>query len=331
MKRRRFISSAIGLGAASLGLAWPRAADGAAELKPYSGADLAFGTTISIQVLHDDAHEATLAISDALAAAKNIDRLMTLYRTDSQVAILNRTGVLEQPDAHVLTVLMHALALSRLTQGAFDVTVQPLWLAYSSAAAKGKLPDNAERRAALALVDWQQLQVNARRISLQLPGMAITLNGIAQGYAVDVARATLRARGIRHAMLDTGEFGSLGRKHLQQPWTVAVRDPREAQSMAEVFSMDGRCMATSGDYEMTFSADFAQHHIFDPASGNSPGELASVTVFAPTGLQADGLSTALMVLGAEKAVALVATLQDVDVLLIDKDGHRWRSAHLPLA
>jgi thiamine biosynthesis lipoprotein len=93
--------------------------------------------------------------------------------------------------------------------------------------------------------------------------------------------------------------------------------------------MDGRKVATSGDYATFFSSDFVHHHIFDPARGDSPPELASVTVVAPTGILADGLSTAFMVMGANKALALAAQLQDVDVMLIDKNGAIRKTAHFP--
>jgi thiamine biosynthesis lipoprotein len=339
MKRRTFISGTLGLGALglgaglglnlTLGAAARRQADLQAGMQLYSGADLAFGTTISIQVLHADRRQAELAISDALAAAKKIDRLMTLHRPDSQVVLLNQNGFIDRPDPHLLAVLAYASALSLLTQGAFDVTVQPLWHAYSDASARGALPVDAQRRAAMALVDWRQLTFDEQRVALLRPGMAITLNGIAQGYAVDVARAALSAHGIRHALLDTGEFSASGTKDGVQDWAVGIRAPRAPQALAAVLAMHGRCVATSGDYETFFTPDFAHHHIFDPASGDSPGELASVTVMAPTGLQADGLSTALMVLGADQGLALAATLAGVDVLLIGKDGRRWRTQGLP--
>jgi thiamine biosynthesis lipoprotein len=325
MKRRTFLCAGLGLG--TLGGFAALGHEAGAQL--FRGAALAFGTTISVQVVHADRRQAELAIDDALAAAIRIDRLMTLHRFDSQVALLNRTGVVPHPDPQLLAVLKSAQQLSRLTDGAFDITVQPLWQAYSAATLQGNLPDERQRRAAMALVDYRQLAFDDERVALLQPGMAITLNGIAQGHAVDVARGALLARGIRHALLDTGEFAACGRKDRDQHWQIGIRDPRDPQALAGTLALQGRCVATSGDYETTFTPDFAHHHIFDPASGDSPGQLASATVLAPTGLQADGCSTALMVLGAEKGLALVSTLVEVDALLIGKDGRRWRSKGWP--
>jgi thiamine biosynthesis lipoprotein len=95
-----------------------------------------------------------------------------------------------------------------------------------------------------------------------------------------------------------------------------------------MLEMDGRCVATSGDYATAFTADFSRHHIFDPATGASPSELAAVTVAAPSGMLADGLSTAFMVMGAQRALTLAAGMDGVDLVAIDKQGRRWRSGGL---
>lgn len=335
MTRRRFLSSSLGLGAAGLlymgsgQRLTPLATQ--APLYPVSGAALAFGTTISMEVMHGDTVHAQQAVHAALDAAMKIDHLMSLYRPDSQLAILNRNGILDQPDAHLLAVLRYAHQLSVLTEGAFDVTVQPLWQAFAAASATQRLPSQTERGAAMALVGWRDLQIDAQRIRLRREGMAVTLNGLAQGYALDVAQGVLAQYGIAHALVDAGEFGASGRRSVQHAWTVGIRDPRDRHGYADILTMQGRSVATSGDYETVFSPDFLHHHIFDPSSGDSPTELASVTVIAPTGLQADGLSTACMVLGAQKSQGLIAGLADTDILMVAKDGRRWCSAQVPSA
>ena len=336
MKRRTFILAGIGVTAIGASRLLPAPAAGQLSRgddlgdgrRLYAGADLAFGTTIAVQVAHADAAIATRAIEDALQAAKNIDHLMSLHRPDSAVMRLNRSLALRQPDAHLQAVLGFTQRLSACTDGAFDITVQPLWLAYAAAAERGGLPNDAERTSAMAATGYRRLRLDADNVALE-PGMAITLNGVAQGYAVDQSRAALQAHGITHALLDTGEFGACGRKSVQRPWTIGIRDPRDGAALTTAIAMDGRCVATSGDYETTFTADFLHHHIFDPAVGDSPVELASVTVLAPTGLEADGWSTAFMVMGSARSLAMAATLSAIDVMLIDKRGNISRSAGFP--
>jgi len=323
MKRRTFIVSAVGAMAGVAGSALPR------DTPLHHGAALAFGTTISISVVHPDAQLAACAIADGLQAAQQVDRLMSIYHPDSQVYQLNRDGVLAQPDPRLLEVLAQAAELSRMTAGAFDVTVQPLWRLYSEAAARGQLPDDVERRRAQMLVDWRELAVGKEQISLRRAGMSLTLNGLAQGYAADLALAAVQAHGIRDALLDTGEFVARGQKPGRRPWILGVRDPRDAGALAATLYAQGCSIATSGDYECSFTPDYRHHHIFDPSKGESPDELASVTVLAPTSLLADGLSTAFMVMGWERASALAAQLQAVDLMAIDKQGRERRSAGFP--
>ncbi|MFA9219309.1 MAG: FAD:protein FMN transferase, partial [Sphingomonadaceae bacterium] len=180
-----------------------------------------------------------------------------------------------------------------------------------------------------ALVDWRLLDADAQQVRLRRPGMAITLNGLAQGYAADLALAAVQAHGIRHALLDTGEFVARGKKLHHRPWVLGVRDPRDTDALAATLQIDGCGMATSGDYATTFTPDYRHHHIFDPAEGDSPTELSSVTVMAPTAMLADGLSTAFMVTGSARARELATRLPAIDLLLIDKQGQEWRSPTFP--
>jgi thiamine biosynthesis lipoprotein len=329
MRRRTLLSASLGLGSLA-GLAWVAARpDARTGLTPYSGSALAFGTTVGIKVLHDDAPSAQAAIEDALRQVKTVDALMSLHQESSQLYQLNQRGRVDAPDHHLLQVLAFARQLSARTAGAFDITVQPLWQVFSRAAAKGTLPAPDELAAAKALVNWQHIEASARQVRLRTPGMAITLNGVAQGYAVDLALDALRAHGIGHALLDTGEFGSIGGRAADQPWMLGIRHPRQADALSAKLPLDGRMVATSGDYETFFTPDFVHHHIFDPVSGDSPPALASATVLAPTGMMADGLSTAFMVMGADQALALVAQWPEVDALLIDKHGAIRKTANFP--
>lgn len=329
MQRRTFISAAIGSVAGMAGLSLPgsmaRGTATASGVRPYQGAALAFGTTIAVTVLHHDQRQAELAIEDALHAARNIDRLMSIYTPASQVFQLNRDGRLARPDPHLLVVLAQAQTLSQWSDGAFDITVQPLWQLFHATADQAGLPAEALRREAQARVGWWQLAWDKREVRFLQPGMALTLNGLAQGYAADIALAAVQARGIRHALLDTGEFVARGQRSVRRPWTLGIQDPRDAEILAATLKVEGRSVATSGDYECTFTPDFVHHHIFDPSKGDSPRELASVTVLAPTGLLADGLSTTFMVTGAARAHAMAARMDGVDLMTIDKQGRREMS------
>ena len=161
------------------------------------------------------------------------------------------------------------------------------------------------------------------------PGTKITFNGIAQGYATEHARAVLASQGISHAMVDVGELAAMGDKPPGEPWKVGIQHPRQEDAYVWVAGLKDRALATSGDYETRFSEDRRFNHIFDPATGRSPTEFASVSIAAPKASQADGLSTAVFVLGYEKGLKLVSRTPGADVLFVFKDGRVVATPEFP--
>lgn len=279
----------------------------------------ALGAVVHVTVLHADERVAGEALDAAFAELERIENVMSLYRPESQISRLNREGVLENPDASLVEVLRFAAEVAEKSGGAFDVTVQPLWRL------KGTKPDAST----LALVDWRKVETAENRVKLS-PGMAITLNGIAQGYAADAAMRVIRQHGVEHALIDAGEFSAVGLNAEKVPWRIGIQHPRQRDALAARAQLENRCLATSGDYETTFSDDFSRHHILDPHSGESPGELASVSVLAPTAMAADALSTALFVLGADRGLDFIRQHPGTDALLILKDGRQLRTKNFPL-
>jgi thiamine biosynthesis lipoprotein len=268
----------------------------------------ALGTKVEIVVLHEDLDRARQAVESAFAAIDQVEEVMSLYRPHSQLCRLNREGVLDDPHPDLVRVLSAAREISEISGGAFDVTVQPLWDLYARAAE----PSPAEIEAVRGRVDWRKLEISSARLRLQ-PGMAVTLNGIAQGFATDRAMSALRERGIERALINAGELGSLGRKENGEPWRAGIQHPRRPDAYLELAELDGRCMSTSGDYA-------TPSHIFEPATGRVAREFASVTVVARTGVEADALSTAVFVAGPDRGMELIRRMPGADGLLVSRDG-----------
>lgn len=304
LSRRRALLGACGLAALG-GAAGFRALAAARGLTAQSRAGLAFGTTVSLTAAGPDPTALDAALADAMAAMREVEHEASLFRPDSALSRLNREGRLGDPPHHLATLLAFALALAAETEGAFDPTVQPLWPLWSQAAERGERPGPAALKECLARIGWRRVRLSPEAIVLE-KGTEITLNALVQGYAADVVMAALRARGIGDAFVNTGEFGAAGTHPDGTPWRLGIADPRHRGDVAAVITPFTGFAATSGDYNMAFSPDFIDHHIYDPATGYSPRGLASVTVTAPSGLVADGLSTACMVLGQERGSALVA-------------------------
>lgn len=279
-----------------------------------------FGTTLRLQAGAADADVLSQALDAAVQALRDVEASMSLFRSDSEVCRLNREGRLDRPSAHLRTVLHTAQQVSAASGGAFDVTVQPLWTLYDRARGEQRLPAADEIVAARRTVGWRGLSIDPAALTLARPGMAVTLNGIAQGYAADVARDTLRAHGVVHALVDAGEFAAVGHNAQGQPWTVGLEDPHHSNQLLAALPLQGRCVATSADNRSTFTPDRRHHHLFDPATGDSPAALSSVSVVADRAVLADALTKVMFVAGPARIPAL-ARRWGVDVWWVDKAGH----------
>lgn len=342
MKRRTWLQLGLGLGAnlylgpaalaakpqAESDATSPGAMSGNTPLQWRSRTLHAMGTTMTFRVAHAHAAQAERALDAAVADIRALEDQMSLFRPDSAISQLNRSGVLRNPPPDLLAVLRLAHTVSQRSQGAFDVTVQPLWRVFEAAQQQGRLPAADAIASARQQVDWRAVQLSPEAIRLARPGMAITLNGIAQGYAADKVKARLHQMGIAHALVDAGEWAALGQPAHAGDWTLGIADPRpaphQAPQLLAAVALQGRCMATSADNACSFSADRAHHHIFDPRTGYSPAELASVSVLAPSAALADALTKVFFMAGYARALPL-AKAWGVEVLVVDKRG-RWQAS-----
>ena len=344
MQRRQILRWACGLMGASASipsLVQAKAARG--ELVWRERALLGLGTTLWIKAAHSDTERVEIALDAAVRAIRDVERQMSLFGPESALQRLNARGFLARPEPALLEVLTLSQEIARRSGGSFDVSMQALWLAWEAAAKQGELPSERVLRQARQRVNWRALEISHERLRLNVRGMQISLNGIAQGYAADSARAALMAHGIAHAMIDAGETSLLGKAPGGQDWAFGIEDavgkpPRgkgqQDEPQIPIVQSDGRAMATSSDAHTSFSADHRHHHILDPRTGYSPTYWASVTVIASRCVVADALTKVFFMLPPSKVLPM-ARAWDVDVVLQDKAG-RWRAspgagARLPMA
>ena len=325
MRRRQVLRATLGLGAFALA-----GAGTASTALRWQRRDLVgFGTALSLQAAHADEEVLATALDAAVGTLQRIEAQMSLFCEDSALSRLNRDGHLGAQPPELRELLAIALGIARHSDGAFDPTVQPLWLAFAHAQAQGRLPTSGEVDAARALVDWRALQFGPGGLRLARPGMGVTLNGIAQGYAADRVRGVLLAHGVRHALVDAGEYAMAGQDPAGARWTLGIADPQvHGRLVARLFA-DGRCVATSADDQTAFSADHRHHHIFDPRTGWSPPDMSGVTVAAPSGALADALTKVFFIAGPARALD-VARRWTVDALWIAKSGRRGATPGLAL-
>jgi thiamine biosynthesis lipoprotein len=330
LSRRRAITI---LGAAA-GLPLLTAADHSQQPAPLcQWRGTALGCPSRILLHHPDADAAERAVAQCVAEIERLEKAFGLYRDDSEIARLNRDGRLEAPSQDLLELLSHCRRFYELSGGGFDVTVQPLWNVYAAHffGSENPSPHGPEPRAvaaALALVGWRGVDVTARRVAFARPGMALTLNGIAQGYLTDRIADILRVNGCDRVLADMGrsEIRLLGRRPDGEAWRIGLADPLAPDRVAVTLDLADRCVSTSGGYGTKFEATGRYHHLFDPKTGTSASHYIAVSVVAASTMVADALSTALYVTQPERGGRLLAAFPDAVVLATRPDGSRQRLA-----
>ena len=306
---------------------------------------IGFGTTLWIKAAHENADQLEQALAAAIQVIRSIERQMSLFDPESDLSRLNRFGSLKKPDTDLFSVLKIAEHIARQSQGAFDVSMQPLWEIWSKAASQKNQPSLNEIQRVRKLVNWRGVHVTPDAVNLQMDGMGVSLNGIAQGYAADRVRATLQAHGVHHALIDAGETALLGNAPNDKPWSLGIESAASLKNSgaknslqsslsphieeAPIVISDGRAMATSSDAHTTFSDDHRYHHILNPHTGYSPAQWSSVTVIASSCVMADAL-TKVFFMTPKNRVIVKARQWGVDVVMQDKVGRWLASSGAPL-
>ena len=276
----------------------------------------------------DAATEAVRAVFTRVAERANE------WRPESPLAAVNdHAGGTAQPvPADLRALVKRGLRLGARTGGAFDITWAALWGLWDFRAEPPAPPPLDEVAARVALVDFRQVEVDgqAGTVRLARKGMKIGLGGIAKGWALDESAAALQRLGVRTFMLSAGGQVRVAGGRSGRPWRVGIRDPRgEAWDYFAVISVTDGNVSTSGDYERFFVHEGRRyHHILNPATGMPASGLRSATVLAPTGTDADALSTACMVMGRVKTMTMVETDPGLEVVLVDDKGKVHVSAGL---
>jgi thiamine biosynthesis lipoprotein len=248
---------------------------------------------------------------------------MSHYKPESQLSQINQRAAREavRVDPELVALIQRALALSRLTGGAFDITYASVGYLYDYR--EHVRPTDGQVRDGLGAVNWRHVIVDpgASTVRFAREGVRIDLGGIAKGYAVDRAIGILQSMGVAHASVTAGGDSRIIGDRFGRPWVVGIRHPDDAGRIIARMPIVDAALSTSGDYERYFDEDGVRyHHIIDPKTGRSAGEVRSVTIIGPDATTTDGLSTSVFVLGPERGLELVERIGEVDAVIVRRDG-----------
>ena len=313
--RRRTLS--LLAATAGLALVGPAAAKTPAPTR-WQGSVLGARAQMLIHGL--DERRAQRLIDIALAEVRRLERIFSLYQAESALVRLNRDGRLDHPPLELVALLDRARFWSAWSGGAFDVTVQPLWALYrdhfATSEASPAGPPLRAIEATRRLVDYRAIEIERDRVAFARPGMAVTLNGIAQGYITDRVAKLLRGEGLEQVLIDLGEIWALGSAPGNRPWRIGLAEPSPAEKVGRLLEIVDRAVATSAPAGTLFDRTGRFHHLLDPATGRSSRGPRSVTVVARHATDADALSTALIV-GGRDCGALNETPGTIEQILMD--------------
>lgn len=315
MKKIHWICFCAGLllcaAAAGCGIASPKDQEGRREF-------YAMDTYMTIRA---DGVGADKAAEEAERRIREIEKEFSVTDRSSAVARLNRDGAMKL-DGKIKEVLSFSLSMAEETGGALDPAIYPLVRAWGWTTEQRRVPSDEEIRDLLLLTDWRQIRIDGNEARLA-PGMAVDLGAVVKGYAGREAGLLLRERGVRSAILSLGgNIEAVGSRPDGSPWRVGLRNSNGEDHIG-ILQVRDAAVVTSGSYERTFTDEKGRrwHHILDPATGKSAESgLLSVTVIGKDGMYCDALSTALFVMGADRAADFWRSHHDFDMILLTEDG-----------
>lgn len=330
--RRSFLklSGLLGLGLASAGIL-PAAAEAVKFDRAHhkvAKTQLGMGTFVSMTLIHPSKDEAEHAMGLAFGEIDRLTALLSRFHHASAVAQLNREGFVNDIPPELAEVLAKSLEYYRTTQGTFDISVKPLVDLFKESFSDGKNtePSEAQIDQVLHRVGGNKIKMTGRSIRFSHPGMGITLDGIAKGFIVDRASHLLTTHGIKNHLINAGgDIRTSGSGKEGKPWTVAIEDPQKKQQFPDIIHLTDGAVATSGNYEIYFDRERMFHHIVDPFTGHSPSLATSVSVVAPTVMDADALSTSVFVLDPGRGTRFVDSLPNCECFIVTKAGEKLKS------
>lgn len=281
------------------------------------------GTVIDVQLPEaEGAADAVAAVREVFA---EVEVTANEWRPGTPLAEINAHAGTPTPAPEPLrTLLRRSLDIAGTTDGAFDPTWAAVWDQWDFRSEPHVLPDAAVLAERVKLIDWTRVVIDDEAGTVLLPeaGMKLGLGGIAKGWALDRSAAELRRRGFTDFVISAGGQVMAGGRKGDHAWRVGVRDPRgQRDDSFAMIEVTDASVSTSGDYEHTFELDGVRyHHILDPDTGWPARGVRSATVICPDATLADALSTAIIVQGVERGLALAERLPDVEAVLVDASG-----------
>lgn len=304
--------------------------------EPYKRTLKLMGSRFDITVVANDSIQANKHIDTAVAEISRIEKLISSWNENSQTSEINRNAGIKpvKVDAELFNLIERAIGISKLTDGAFDISYASMDKIWKFDGSMTTMPSEKEITASVEKVGYQNivLDKNKSTIYLKLKGMKIGFGAIGKGYAADKAKILLMSKGVTSGIINaSGDMNTWGKQTNGEDWKVAITNPMDKNKVFALLPITNGSVVTSGNYEKYVNFNGKRYtHIIDPRTGYPSTGIISVTVFAPKAELADALATSVFVMGKEAGLDRINQLPKIECIIIDDNGNISKSKNIEI-
>ncbi|MGO4912350.1 FAD:protein FMN transferase [Leeuwenhoekiella sp. W20_SRS_FM14] len=294
------------------------------------------GSRFDITVVAQNQEKADASINLAIAEITRIEKLISSWDANSQTSAINKNAGIKAVavDVELFDLITRAISISKLTDGAFDISYASMDKIWKFDGSMTQMPDAATITASVDRVGFNKIQLDASSHTVFLPdtGMKIGFGAIGKGYAADKAKALLISKGVSAGIINaSGDMNTWGKQPDGSTWKVAITNPMNKNKVFALLPLINSAVVTSGNYEKFVSFNDTRYsHIIDPRTGYPASGIISATVFAPKAELADALATSVFVMGIEVGLNRINQLPNIECIIIDDTGKIYKSDHIEI-
>ena len=295
------------------------------------------GNNFVITVVTKNEAQAKIQIAVAIEEIQRIERLLTTYKSDSQTNLINENAGIQsvKVDAEVIDLIERSIAISHITQGAFDISYgsidKTLW---NFDKTMTKLPDTETAKKMVHLINYENIILDKKNstVFLKEKGMRIGFGGIGKGYAAEMAKKELLKNNVQSGIINaSGDLTAWGNQANGKAWTIGVANPNAPTASFSYLEISNMAVATSGNYEKYILIDGRKYsHTIDPKTGLPINGIKSVTVIANNAELADAMATPIAVMGIDAGLFLINQLPHLHCIIIDDNNKIYTSKNINL-
>lgn len=306
-------------------------------MKPFSQSQKLMGNNFTITVVAEDKSIAQAHIDTAITEIRRIEKLFTTFSNDSQTNLINGNAGIQPVtvDKEVFELIERSIAISKLTQGAFDITYgsidKSLW---NFDKGMTRLPSKEDALTMVHLINYNNIILDTEELTVYLKekGMRIGFGGIGKGYAAEMAKALLIKQGVTSGIINaSGDLTAWGLQPDGRPWRIGISNPDRPQDVFSYMDISGKAVATSGNYEKYIMIGGKKYsHTIDPKTGLPISGIKSVTVISNNAEFADAMATPIAVMGIKAGLYLIDQIPDLYCIIIDDNNAIYTSKNINL-